>query len=1227
MAQICFRKSLLSFLCATALVLFCAGRAMAQIDAGTVAGIVKDPSGALISGATLTLTSDHTGIAVKAHSAASGEYTFNAVGPGTYTLTTEFSGFETHVTHGVDVHVQQTTVIDINLKTGSVQQQVSVTAAAPLLQTEDAAVGQTISGKMVNDLPLETRNWGSLGQLAAGVATAPIGQNGGTPENAFYSVDGVQLYQNDFRLDGVNNNIEFFGGSSVGTDATITPPPDAVQEFKLQNGDYNAEFGHSTGGIINAVIRSGTNRVHGDAWEYLRNEDLNANDFFSKQSGKPRAEYRQNQFGATIGGPVVIPHLYDGRDKTFFFGDYQGTRITTPAQSISTVPTAGMVNSGFTNLQDLINGSSGSSTDALGRVFSHGTILDPATTRQIAAGATDPISGLVNGSASPVFVRDPFHGPGLALGGVKNFTALTSQLNLISASRLDPNAVKLLGQYPLPNRTGTSILNQNFIYNPISTQTINQYDLRIDHTFGPRDTLFGVWDQSLWSEFAPGALPGQNDQNESFPSYEVAIGYNHVFTPALSNEFHFGFGHSAKDQRLSNENVTGVPEQFGIQGIPQVAGNGGLSTFTISGLTGLGPSDDRPTIQTVWDAEYSDNVTRFYRNHTFKTGVQVDDLQGNIMQPPAPRGFFTYNGQFTDIPNSNQSLNGIADLLLTPTASSIAPSQNVTPVNNVGGVQTFSGSNFDGTQYHRWYTGAYFQDNWRVTPALTLNLGLRYDYFTPYIETNGRQANFVPVGGNGPTGTFYIPNKGCQVPRSASFNNLLATSNINVDCTSNAALGHAQGTNFGPRFGFAYRVTQDFVVRGGYGISYGALGNLGYGGTLGTNYPFIYNITQNAPNSQSPLLLSNGQPATMENTFGTINLSDPTEVSGTGVNLYGRVFNYKTPAVQTFNLTVQEQFSKRDAVQLAYIGTLGRHLDNLGVNNSPSEILPVGTNISQLPTTANGFTQYIPYPNFAPNAIYESTNGGSSYNSMQFTYEHQLGYGLTLLGNYTYSRCFSNQRTQGTATTAYRAEWLPGFGISGDYGLCDTDATNVVHVSGGYVLPVGRGRQFAGGSSRLLDAFIGGWSVNYIYTFQSGQPLSISCATATTSGFGCFAPTVAGQNINAGPHDTKQWLNPQAFSQPASATAAGQADYSVLGGKPQQARGPNWYNVDSSLFKEFGFTETTRLQFRAEAFNTFNNPQFAQPGNLNYQNPTNFSSITTLRNTPRQLQVALKLTF
>jgi hypothetical protein len=289
--------------------------------------------------------------------------------------------------------------------------------------------------------------------------------------------------------------------------------------------------------------------------------------------------------------------------------------------------------------------------------------------------------------------------------------------------------------------------------------------------------------------------------------------------------------------------------------------------------------------------------------------------------------------------------------------------------------------------------------------------------------------------------------------------------------------------------------------------------------------------------------------------------------------------------------------------------------------------LPPGTNISQIPSQSNGNQSFIPYPDFAPNAIYESTNAQSSYNSMQATYEHQLSWGLRLLANYTLSKCFSNQRTQGTATSAYRAEWLPGFGIQGDYGLCDTDAPNVVHASGTYALPVGRNKQFLGSTSRLVDTFIGGWTTNYIYTFQSGNPLTLSCATATTSDFGCFAPVVAGQSVYAAGRNPNQWLNPNAFSQPAAATQIGQSGFSVLGGAPQQARGPAWYNVDASVFKEFAFGDVSRLQFRTEAFNLFNHPQFAQPSNLNYTNTTNFSEITSLRNTPRLLQFALKLAF
>jgi hypothetical protein len=307
---------------------------------------------------------------------------------------------------------------------------------------------------MVNDLPLNGRDWVSLAQLSAGVGTAPVSQpstNAGQTGSAYFSVNGVNLWQNDIRLNGINDNIEVYGGSKIGTNATITPPPDAIQEFKLQSGDFNAEFGHSTGGIVNAVTKSGTNHLHGDVWEYVRNSDLQANDYFSNSQHQPKAPYHQNQFGGTLGGPLSIPNLYDGRNKTFFFLSYQGLRneqalsIFSPSTSLlSTVPTKAMQQSNFQNLQDMVTDLAGStpSVDALGRKIPLGTILDPATTRYIIKGNPDPVSSITPTATS--VVRDPFYQG--SVKGITDFTtaAAEAKLNLLPQARLDTNAVKLL---------------------------------------------------------------------------------------------------------------------------------------------------------------------------------------------------------------------------------------------------------------------------------------------------------------------------------------------------------------------------------------------------------------------------------------------------------------------------------------------------------------------------------------------------------------------------------------------------------------------------------------------------------------------------------------------------------------------------------------------------------------------------------------------------------------
>jgi hypothetical protein len=1293
----------------TLLALCLPGRLAAQLDRGEITGTVEDPSGAVVQKATIELINNDTSAITTTKSTATGTYVFDDVLPGNYTVEAEAPAFQKYVVHGVIVQVQQVETIDIHFATGNVQQSVTVTAAAPLLEAESAQVGQTITNQAVNDLPLATRDWTSLAQMSAGVSTTPTGSGGGgiTPdagssESGYFRVNGVDEWQNDFRLNGINDNIEIYGGNYTLTNAAIVPPPDALQEFTLQAGDFNAEFGHSTGGVVNASIKSGTNGVHGDLWEYVRNDDLNANYFFNRTcSGSGCVsgaipDYHQNLFGFTAGGPVLIPHLIHGRNRLFWFTDYQGGRYVLPespgGQNVPTCDVAGATaasscsatsefGSGFTNLQDNINFNSGSApADALGRVFPNGTILDPATTRQIPSSGVDPIT-LLTGTAGS-YIRDPFYkcsasgcpAGNYTAGGLAGATYTAANLNIIPTSRIDANAVKVLDLFPLP--TVLNKLSSNFpSYIPIEDKNTNTWDVRIDANISPKDVLFGVYDRSLLNAYLPGYFPGyavgQTDaRNDSLPAYAWAVGYTRIITPTLTNDMHIGMVHADKFQQSIYGNVIGstactgtnttsgscsIPLEFGIQGIPQVANNGGFPYMNIGGLRGIGVGNYTPTIQTVYSLEGVDAVTKLWRNHAFKTGIQVDDMTANISQPPQGRGDFSFNGMYTDVPNrisqTGTGLNGIGDFLVAPAASNVSAVPGVgTTVNYVGGMSQFSGSNIAATDDHRWYIGAYFQDDWKVNPKLTLNLGLRWDLFTPYAETRGYQANFIASGGgNGPTATYEMSSQGCAVPRAAIFNTIAALSNVNITCNAGLATGNAQKDNFAPRVGFAYKIRPTLVVRGGFGTAYGALGNLGYGGTLGFNYPFVYVQTVPAPDSNHPLLLTPTQAATMEQSFTVFNFQSPTVLQSPtpytttpvtcpagnscdggqyigsdylGLPFDARQNNFQTPLVQTENLTVEDQFSPHDAVQVGYVGTQGRHLDILGNTNANSQILPPGTNTQY----------YIPYPYFSRNSTYETTNAASSYNALQITYQHQMSFGLSLLSNYTWSKCLSDQHAPQNSqyNVGYRAQWMPGFGIAGDYALCDGDAAGLVHVAGSYVLPFGRGKQFGGSISRPADLIVGGWEINGFYTFQSGQPLTVSCPNSTSADFGCAA-NVTGQSLYAGPHNYTQWLNPAAFAQPPVATAVGQTSIAPLGGPLQQVRGPHFTNLDSSILKNFKFTEATILQFRAEAFNTTNTPPFAQPGQLNFTT-SSFSNISATKNSnqnngARTLQLALKLDF
>jgi Carboxypeptidase regulatory-like domain/TonB dependent receptor-like, beta-barrel len=1176
---------------------------LAQVDTGSILGSVKDTSGAVIPGARLTLTNEDTGIVSTTTTGAAGEYTFSPVKIGHYALEAEYKGFErvqhTHVT----IEVQQRVLVDFVLPPGQMTQTVTVSGEPPALQTQDASVGQVITQRAINDLPLNGRNFTFLAQLSAGVTQGQQDTRGLGASGSF-SANGERPAQNNYLLDGIDNNtnlVDFLNGTAF----AVRPPIDALAEFKVETNDYSAEFGRSAGAVLNATIKSGTNQIHGSAWEFLRNDKLDAANFFENAGGIPKGEYRQNQFGASIGGPIR-------KDKTFFFGDYEGTRIRQAIPYVSTVPTDLERSSGFTNLSELLT-QGGTRTDVLGRTTALGQVFDPSTTRAVTCGVPDTVSGItVPCSGMPAgsqvgFVREPFPG------------------NIIPASRLDPNAVKLLDLYPAPN---SPELFNNYASNPILRNNVNQFDIRIDQNFSEKDSIFGRVSYSDNPQLYPGPFGGIADGGAFYAGDQTAKATNavvsetHSFSPTLVNEARAGFNRIATTRLQPNGTTLGIPEQFGIQGVPQVTDNGGLGTFVINGLTTLGSNQFLPSVEYSDTLQFTDNLTKNAGKHSIKTGFEYQKLRFSILQPPSGRGYWTFMGDYTEVPETTGGNTGLAQLLLTPIPATVPGASDY-----VGGADDVQASDIANTDMNRPYWGLYFQDDYHVTSKLTLNLGLRWEYFGQIVERYGAQSNFLPSSLSSPS-LFLLTKQRCNTPLSPDFDTAAATDNIDIVCSGVSGLGHSQLTNFSPRVGFAYQMTPKFVVRGGYGIFYGGFEN----STIETyvDFPFQFNLDYPNLVPNAPITFPNGSIATIETGLSAIPLTSAAVEPG-GVSFTGEDYHMKTPYTQGYNLTLQYQLATNDTVSLGYVGNTVRHLGVYVNPNSPREILPPG-----LDSYA-----YSPYPDFPTNFTYSSFAGDSFYNGLQANYERRFSSGLSMLANFTWSKCRTDAIDVLNATnltSGYRAPFLPGFGIQGDYALCDFNIPKVFHFSGDYQLPFGHGRQYMSHSSGIVNAVFGDWGTNWILTLQNGQPGTVPCIITTTSGFGCNALLVPGQNIYAGPHNVDQWLNPAAFTSPPVATTIGQTDYSPLGGAPSQFLGPGYRRLDFSLFKEFPTSETTKLQFRAEFFNLTNTPNFsipgfsgngvvAAPGALDYTSPSTFGKITATRdgqNDQREIQFALK---
>jgi hypothetical protein len=1251
--------------------LLLAGPAFGQVDQGAITGTVVDSTGAVIANAQVTLTNTDNGLVLRTDTDSGGVYTFSPVRIGHYKVSATASGFATTTQENLTLNVQQRLAVTLQLKPGATSENVEVTAAPPLMQTQEGSVGQVIGSRSVNDLPLNGRNFTFLAQLAAGVNTPQADTRGNAASGAF-SANGLRPAQNNYMLDGIDNNsdtVDFLNG----TNYVVLPPVDAIQEFKVQTSDFSAEFGRSGAAVLNATIKSGTNSFHGAAWEFFRNDVLDAADYFEDAGHVRKGELRQNQFGVSLGGPVI-------KNKIFFFGDYEGLRRLQGTILTGSVPTMAERNSGYTDLSDLVSEqtTSGPRLDALGRNIPLGTILDPATTRVVTAGQTDSVSGLT--AATSGYVRDPF---GTCGPSTTNFTLAGCGLNQIPSGRLDANAVSLLNLYPRPT---SGSLFSNYANSPKLNESRNSFDSRLDINFSQKDQMFYRFSYVDDPQFIPGIFGGVADGggfqqgNQTALAQQSALAWTHVFSPTAVNVARAGLNylHTTRVSPSAND-LTNIPGQFGILGIPQDHENGGLPAFGINGLQTLGSNAFLPSDEVSSTIQVTDDFTKIYGQHTFKMGFEFQHVKFSTLQPPWSRGEFDYNGDYTDVPNLGGGGTGRAQFLLTPTTSTVANG-----INYVGGSTNVYASNISLTDNGKNYYGTYFQDDWKVTPKLTLNLGLRWDYFGLVFEHHGNQANFVPSGP--PTGSpmYLIPAGLNSSNLSTSFTTLLAQDGIalKVGDSYGKGLGTSQKANFAPRFGFAYQVTQKLVARGGFGLFYNGFENRGFSPNLGENYPFQFNFNYSEPDQGHPVSAGTpfagcatagpGGTATFESGFSCIPLT-PSAVVATGLGLRGIQFDYITPYSMSGNFTLQYALTPTLSVQAGYVTSLGRHLEVFPNSNNVTQILPAtlnngytlnDTGATTLPASLGG----LPFPDFGAGSSYAVTQGSSVYHGLQTKVEKQFANGLNFLATYTWSKVLSDAHdllNGGSANNpganninGYRAPSVAGMGIQADYGLAPFDIRNVFHFSGGYELPFGKGKRYASGGGRLADALAGGWSINWAATLQGGQPITLDCPSTVATSVACDTILIPGQDPKTGLHidgnGQLNWFgNPGAWTQPCVLGGAVGAlapipgspagcipltGNAALGGGPTQVEGPGFHRLDFSTFKDFQLTERFRLQFRAEFFNIFNHPNFNAPGfggngvvavsnSLHYNNP-NFGEIGSTRDAPydpRQIQFALKL--
>ena len=1169
----CSGRLLLPLIACTLLVTF---PARAQfLDQGGVTGVAQDRAGDVIPGAEVVLTNIDTSLKLTTKTDQSGVYVFSPIKIGRYSITVTAAGFRQTTQQNITIDMGQRANVSITMQPGEVNQSVTVTEAPPLLQTQESSTGQTFTSQQVNDTPLNGRNVIYLAQLAAGTVPSKGSRANG---NGDFDANGMRAEQNNFVLDGVDNNAvtqDYLGGTSY----LINPPPDALAEFKVSTSNYSAEFGHSAGAVVNASVKSGTNQIHGDLWEYFRNDYLDAHDWVTPPTAKT-PEYRQNQFGATLGLPILKNHL-------FFFGDVQANRIVIAVpQSPLTVPTPAERTGDFSQLLVPAN-FGGSKPQILYQPHNNQTILScPARAGQAA------VAGSIPGE------------------------------NVLCAGQIDAVAQRVLNMYPLPNQSTFGVANQNYAYTLRQPQNTFQWDTRVDWDISSKDQMFARFSyvNQLGNNEAPlGPILDGGGGNGSLNVSGAQINYGnnfvlsetHIFSQNIVNEFRFAYDYGHFDILNPGYNTDNA-DALGLGGVPSGPGfpdNGGLPTTTISGGGGIasfGAHVFRPERETENEYQILDNVSWSLGNHSLRLGFSLQSIRAATFEPPSSHPAYTYDGTQTGKPATANTGSGIADFL----------------TNNMSGGSIGPSGTFNNAQAN---ISAYAQDDWRITNKLTLNLGLRYDYFQPYKEMAGKMANFyvTSAGISTGTGVYAIPaeDQG-KLSLNPSFLALLAKDHINLVYDQNPRLTEEQKLNFAPRIGFAYTENAKTVFRGGFGIFYQGQQQAGAMVNLATNYPFVFSDNFPAPacNTGSTNCANNGY--TLENGFNDALNQGLTSYFSTP-SLVGQSPNLKTTYAMDYNLAFEQALSNDFVATIGYVGTLGRHLPISINTNSTSVLLPSGT------TQA-----FLPFPDFtgSSDVLYE---GISEYNGLQTKLQKRTSHGLDFSANYTWAHSLDDAANPlGGGIGGYRdASIIP---IREDLTNSGWDVRQRFTFNGFYQLPFGRGQAYMNHASGLVDRLLGGWATNLTYQLQSGQPFSVSGANQTNVTGGSqyailihdpFAPGGTPDSSNpsitcpTSVRNKAHWYNPCAFANPLPASlltpfnknngnpnvpAPGFAYPSYitdkataklfLGGRSNQIYGPGIQRLDVSAFKRLRTLETQYLEVRADCFNVLNTPIYGIPG-------------------------------